>query len=348
MSDLDRRRRNIMWLGGLMLIGFFMPVWSPLSEEPWGLSVPNIQALFHASVAQPGDPGHPAYVACFLLAYPLIAAAALFALSAGAKPLVRGIGLTVLGVLPWAVLWGDSFFRSNDIGSSRGILEALLRDHRGDGLVLWLWLVPFIIMGNLAWIGLFVGSRARWYRPSSQVAHAFGIGGATLFIACLVFPLLLNMSYRAFFPYSESWSDRADPGLPVIFFYGLYAAWAFMAATVVFCLLNSARNDVETARRRARSAFRMFLLAHGVLALVLFVSVIVEVYGPGNSGFAIVGFIAFLKLLMLGAPVLLLIPVGLSDLIVGKGEPLPSASVPSGATPPLMPPLPGPGGTAPA
>jgi hypothetical protein len=313
MSDSQRRRRAFLWLAAVMFIGFFMPVWMvdrPGSDSGGsGLVIPNIEAMADEGIG---------LTQLLTLLHPLLASLIVFGVAWWSKPRVRAIVVVALAVIPVAIgVWQITRVASEhgyDSPLRRFLSSSGFGEGESFGTVLGIGLLAI-----LAWSALLVGVRARFYRPFSQAAYAFGVAGASLLGALLLVIVVSRLT-----PYHDNYRDASE----TVFYYGRQAAWVCMIVAAVLCLLNVPRNEATLARRRARQAFAAFLVAQVIFGLAILASVGVEMYGPSGYGreyLTVRGFLLMLKIFLLAGPVLLLIPFGLSDLIVGDGEPDPEA-----------------------
>lgn len=309
-DDARRRRRNIILIGAALVLSFLLPVVSVIGRAIH-VSFPNIEGLWTAGLG-------PA--ARLLLLSPLVIGAAVIATGALAPVRARGLALIALGLLPPAILLPapqvqDFLYVATTALSPEG----------------WQSLALQASWGYLAWIGMLVGCRARYYRPRSRVACAFGVAGAAVCFMGLLLPFL---------PPEKGLLPLVAPflmlrhGLRAVAGGGMILAIACTAAAGVVNLANHRRRSDERVEELATISFRLFVAGQVVGVAVLIFTMMAAVSAAG-AGASIAFLLLLLKYATWGVGLALLVPVGIADLIVGdeKDRPVPASVVadPSGA-----------------
>jgi len=311
MFEEKKRKQNILTLGVFLIVGFLFPILVPEEGGRSGetqVCLLNIEGLFRPETNLAG---------VFVLLYPLLAGVGVI-LAATAVPTARR-GLCLIGL---GVLWPTILF----IGAE---IRAMFGDQMSESLAGWdsmgLWVI--MVMAFLGWLGLFVGTRTRAYRPSNSIAYGLGVTGALLHLITLIIPakgadfgtipLMLPLklvanekSVREAIGFGDESSTLAG-GLFILVGMGL------LVTTAVLCLMNSLRLDRSQARVRASQSFLCFIggqVAEILGVLILLFSLPTGPYGP-PAGALVLGVIK--SVLWFGCLALLL-PVGVSDLIVER------------------------------
>jgi hypothetical protein len=331
----DRRTANIIVLGAILLAAFACPVLAPKFSDTGGLSVRpyflNVEGLGESMV-----PG----VVKFQLVYPAIAGLALIILAPLLRNFIRSVCILVLGLIPVIVALGSSDVRDVVTTTSREFVGA------SSG--------ASIVLGCLAFIGLYAGARARWYRPGSLAAYIAGAVGGGLYLVQLILPVLPEA--MGTLPIVCMVKMLNVKGLLVVAIGSIVQTACFVAAAII-CLANYPRKT-PSVRGTASAAFT--LLTVGIV--VFLVSI------PGNVLYAIgsqagkvealaigVLLMSLVKMGLWAGGLLLLIPFGATDLIVWLSrptdfpQPMPAVMppgmvmpvpIPAAMYPPPMPPVP--------
>jgi len=293
------RKRNIIWLGIVILLGFLLPAIVPAWQEV-KVVFPNVLVL--------GEEQVPIGVKLFCL-YPGIAGVAVILLAALLRGIARSIvllGLGALFIVLLLVLEGEG--GRGAVGGPIGALVA------SPGAM--------VVIEHLAFLGLFVGSRARCFRPASLAAAIIGTVGGGLYLVSLVLPLLppeagsieLIRPFRAL--------ENKDTVIPAL---GMVTMMGCLMAASTLCIVNVRRNSY--AEGLARKAFELLVVAY----VSLFAAGMAEaakrlVSQPGVRGeLVLAALLETIKSLCWIVGPLLLIPVGLTDLLVNL---LPPPAVP--------------------
>jgi len=289
--EAPRRKLRIALLGVVLMATFVAPLVVP---DPNGGFSPlfNLGILFMDNMP---------WIAVFLAVYPAVAAILAIGLAFLVLPPARGIGLIIVGGASVAVplIWAG-----NEV-VARMLNEQALATAGPATLQ---------VAGLVGMFGLLAGSRARWYRPGSRWAFAIGLLGGALYVLGLVAP--------------------AAPGdirtLPVLLAAGMLAARATIVAGILICLhivctlgasallfVNTPATRPEKAHRRAGLAFRLLVLG-AVLGIAAPLAGAVIAVPPG-AGAGIVATVLYNTAKVIGSviAVLLLMPVGLADALVG-------------------------------
>ena len=334
----DRRTANIIVLGAILLAAFACPVLAPKFSDTGGVSVRpyflNVEGLGESLV-----PG----VVKFQLVYPAIAGLALIILAPLLRNFIRSICILVLGLIPVIVALASSDVRDVVKGTSREL-----------GCISW---NASAVLGCLAFIGLYVGTRSRWYRPVSLAAYIAGAVGGGLYLVQLILPVLPEEAGTL--PIVCMVKMLKVKPLLVVAIGSIVQTACFVAAAII-CLANYPRKT-PSVRGTASAAFT--LLAVGIV--VFLVSVVGNaLYLIGShagkfEAFAI-GVMTLVKMGLWGGGLLLLIPFGATDLIVWLSRPtdfpqpmpavmppgmvmpvpIPAAMCPSAMPPGAVPPVP--------
>ncbi len=283
-AEAAARRKALAWLAALVLgLGFLMPVIS------YGrLSFVNIEMLSEKTASP---------MLKFLAAYPALAGLALFALLFGTTELNRGIGLSVIGVLPLLVLLADrsiGTFYGDTVGSGGSILGSSA------------------LCGLLGCTGLFAGLRTMHYRARFRAGPAIGTIGGVLYVVSLVIPMGAAGSSTT--SLAMPFELMKQDGMRIVGA-GYIVQMLLMVAASVVCVVALAGFDPRKTRSRGDLAFAMFI-----------VSVAIWLAAPVVAGFAapaalpmrqrIVPMMLVARILVWFAAILCLLPFGLADLSV--------------------------------
>jgi hypothetical protein len=166
-----------------------------------------------------------------------------------------------------------------------------------------------IIIFALALMGLFVGSRARFFRPGSQAAAIIGTVGGILVLAILGTVggiVLLAGLVLPVLPGKAGPFPVPAPG-SLLGALGLLAMVGCLIASSILCIMNAVHGP--NSRRRAELAFLLLVAGCAALAISLLVAL-----GEQPIGY----FAAFLSLTKYGcwaAGLFLPVPVGVTHLI---------------------------------
>ena len=296
-DEAAARRRALAWLAALVLgLGFLMPV---ISYD--GLSFVNIEML-RGKGASP--------MLKFLAAYPALAGLVLLALLFGATELNRGIGLSVIGVLPLLVLLADRSigkFYGGTVGSALG---------------------SSALCGFLGCTGLFAGLRTMHYRARFRAGPAIGTIGGVLYVVSRVIPTGAAGSSTT--SLAMPFELMKHDGMLMVGAAFIVQMLLMVAASVV-CVVALAGFDPSKTRSRGDLAFAMLIVSVGIwLAAPVVAGFAVPAALP--MGQRIVPMMLVARILVWFAAILCLLPFGLADLSVtlcadkGAGEARPAAT----------------------
>jgi len=180
----------------------------------------------------------------------------------------------------------------------------------------------FLMLGLLAgtaFTGLFAGARTRWYRPDSLSATIVAMIGV---VCCVLSVLLVFLVDRpaSIKSLSPSLKHLENHG---IWWIGLFllAALVFNGAACVLCLVNTPGKYAPDARNLASLAF--FSLIASIVSTVLAVVIAVCISMPEDvsTGHRIILVFYAIKFGLWEVGFSLLIPVGLTDLLVSLSPP---------------------------
>jgi hypothetical protein len=288
-----RRKRNVLILGILLLASYFTPVVMPTGPGGYKLEFIGITGLTM--------PQFPLAVRAFLL-HPLVAGVATILLACLAGAYARGAALVVLGVIPATIL-----LVSNE---ARAVLGELAAQPQAVAVL------AVLAVHIVGLVGIHVGSRARWYRPDKRSAFGIGVAGGALLLLSLVLPCLGE---------EGGWVLLAAP-LKLI---GADdAGWMGIATLLYFCSLIAAAIVCFTnthgrpyAERRVRAAWAFWLLVASWLCLGLgTVGQTIASFSENSifdKSFVVVMLVNVARQLLAVIAAYLLIPFGLTDLVVG-------------------------------
>lgn len=277
------RKRNVAFVGVMLIIGFIMPVCvaSPYSSS-LQFSLVNIEGLGESGIGWQG---------VFLLLFPLIAGIVTLIL-APLAPRTRGPVLIVLAVSKIVVV----VLAINETGVARLF-----------GPSLQMLTFVYVLSLGMIW-GLLVGCRARWYRPSAKIAYGVGVIGAlcTLLIYFVPFegtPGIVNVFQLV----------SLAPVIGAL----LVLASLLIIGAAVMSLVNAPNRRLETNANTARLTYVIMLLSFGACLLAILVSVI---DAADHAAMFVAGLTATIKGVCWMGGVLLLLPMGLTDVIIGDAS----------------------------
>ena len=283
------RSRNMILLGVVLLVGFLMPV-----VDGADMVFPNF-TVFSAG-------GAPWQLFVIMLA-PGVAGLAMILLACLDRHPVRGVITIALPLLPILVLMTDEKVRLS--------FSFIFEEVAGE-------FVLAVVLLNLGWIGLLVGARSRWYRPRKPAAYWIGLAGAIAFGVFLVLPIMPADAGRI--PAVTAIRMLEVPPIRLVAF-GVVAWIACTVLAGVLCCITGPGRSAGFARRRARAAFR--LLAAGGIALGLCISIAMLQNAGAADAVALV-FTALVKFGCWGVGMILLLPTGITDLVVGPAPEQPA------------------------
>ncbi len=279
----DLRRSGLFRLGLCMTVAFFAPI----------VGFPGQTLLFPELSGEVGvfAAGQPWLVLAVRL-LPLIAGIAMMALARRASPPLRGAIVTGIGASVFLLFLAD--------GAARSVIGQMASAAPTSVSLSLLFLAT-------AACGLLIGARARWYLPTHRPAWWCGLVGA---IGYGLFHLVPN---HGSWPIGDLMlSMRADK----LAFLGLAIHFGCVLTAAVISAVNVPSTPSFVAVARARRCFR--LLVASIVAPVVF-SVLSLIVSPfGDAGMVAVYLTSGAKYAVMFGGLMLLIPLGISELIVGK------------------------------
>ena len=283
------RSRNMILLGVVLLVGFLMPIVDGANFE-----FPNF-AVFSAA-------GAPWQMFVIMLA-PGVAGMAMILLARLGRHPVRGIVTVALPLLPVLVLMTDEEVRRS--------FSFTFKNMSGE-------LILAVLLLNLGWIGLLVGARARWYRPRRGAAYWIGLAGAIAFGVFLMMPIM--PAEAGHIPLITAFKMFEAPPIRLVAF-GVVAWIDCTVLAGVLCLMTAPGKSADFARRRARGAF--LLLIAGAAAFGLCAATALLQNARADDVVAPV-LTALIKFGCWGVGMILLLPTGITDLVVGPAPERPA------------------------
>ncbi len=298
LEDERIRRRAFVRLGVVLLVGFLLPM---VIAGDGGLR------LIFVNILVLGQGGAP-IVTKFWHLYPAIAGIAAILLAVRGKGIARGIVLMLMGMLAVVIS-----IRSGSDAELPRLGGGLSEFSTGSARVVAL----------LAMVGIYVGSRARCFRPRSTAAAIVGAVGGGVYLLTLVLPtqpkevgtipLLtpLKLILDAFHLY------HMPPRFLIFTGFVSLAAMMLLIAAAILCLQNvEARPD---AAHRARGAFALWVASVVPIAFIALygpINRLITGVGEGAVGALLTEFADLVKTGLWAGGILLMIPMGATDLLV--------------------------------
>ncbi len=287
------RARGLFCLGAALVLGFLLPVVIETRRETQ-LVFPNFAILGDADVA---------FLGKLMSLYPLLAGITVIALLYTCPGIGRSVTLMALGLVPILLLLafsggGNSFHQlSRVVGPSAAGVS---------------------LLGMLGVMGVFAGARARSFCPASRVAAVTGAVGAGLHLLSLLIPAQAA-GYRSDSTIAliQPFEWLGDSRTVAFGICGIMCTALGFAASVL-CLVNV--REGRNAGLLARVAFSLLitdLLLNAACGMVFAVMSEHGLAGVAKGLLPVLIVIAKTSFLVLG--LLLLAPVGLTDLIVNIG-----------------------------
>jgi hypothetical protein len=281
-----RQRANLILLGVIILTGFIIPV--VRTDHITGArsaEFVNITILTQDSI--------PASIKVLVLT-PAVAGIALLILQYAAKHPLRGSVIIFLAMTPILIILADlqNFGALNQLESNLPPGNSFM--------TLVIFLGAFV-----APVAMLVGIRSRTYRPDSPIAYWFGVAGAAAWFIFLIAPVLNAENGHIFMMLPVKMIERA--GLSGVSM-GLLVMMASLAISGAICIINKPTEDAQKARNLAGMAYWIALA--GVVVFMLCIS------GEFLANFP--GMVRVLKLLCMFGGMFLLLPAGITDLVVGR------------------------------
>jgi len=227
----------------------------------------------------------------FLL--PAVAGVGLLVLQGTTKHPVRGIVILFLAILPVLLTMTD--MRIMGIAS---VMEKYMPADEAVRLMI-MFLGLFV-----APIALLVAVRSRGYRPNSQTAYWFGTAGAAAWFMFLLTPALPAQQGHIFLMLPIKMIGAPNLGSLSMGLMVLMVSWSIAA---IICIINRPTDDDQKARSQASLAYWTILAGFVVLMLCM----------AGQFLGSFEGIIASIKFLCCFGGIALMIPTGITDLVVG-------------------------------
>jgi hypothetical protein len=252
-AEGDVQQLGFVWLGAVLLIAFFLPVYAG--------------RFLMLNILELSEKGGPALIKVLAI-YPVLAGIATLALARTAKGVNRSLPVLAMGLLVLILFYASPEIRE---------------DFRG-GSVPPAGLGGFIII--LGMIGTFAGSRACSLRPASRLAATVGAVGAGLYLLGLILPtqpklgsIPLAAPFVLIFSFSEHFGGAF---LVIVLALMSLAGMGLMIGASVLCLLNATPR--EDAGPRAQTAFRLWIWSLVVLVAMSLVPLVWAVFsGPFSA-----------------------------------------------------------------
>lgn len=303
--DVEERRRRcvVVMLGVFLCLGVLLPVFVPGDVE-FGDTIVRMPVDTGTDEAEPAS--RLVFINIALL-------------------MVKGIPTSIKVLLVYPLFVGVPVIFAGALGTHRvrgGVLVAVILVPSllavlgvGD---LFPWDVDAVVMrrlmvligASIGWQCLFAGLRARSYRPGSDAAHVVAVCGSIAYLVCLVLPVY------------EAKMGRMLLLAPLRFFreaQTVLLGWLLVGATL--CVILSAAFAIQaglgrkwrTSRTLAKLTFALFVLGW-ILGGCAMIGSLVAAARLKEFTFAP---LALLKTGMLFTGMTLLLPVGISELLIG-------------------------------
>lgn len=279
----DTRRTNLFRIGLALTIAFLAPI--------------------------AGMPGHALFFpqfthkATLLMLLPLAAGITLMTMVRRVDVPLRGVVSLSLGLLMFVILLFNKD-ASSPVGNSMGAMP-----------------VSASVSGALFLLGvfgLFVSLRLRWYRPLHEYAYLIGAVAAGFYLLYLFIPS------HGYMPIAIPFHVFKLSGLLGL---GMLANVGLLAAAAVICLTNTPSTSGWQASTKAGRAFLCLVGAIAIPFLVLILSTMSmadsmasPTGAPGMGSPAMLFISTALKFTVMYGGLVLLIPVGIVDILVGRTQ----------------------------
>ncbi len=281
-----RQRANLILLGVVLLIGFLMPIVHDNGpQRPRSFDMVNITILGKI-------PAPPMSIKVICLV-PGVAGVGLLVLQVLTKHPLRGIMILFMAVVPILIALADLQLVRAMTGSQKATPT-------GNTLAMTLCFLGLFA----APVAMLVGIRSRSYQPDNHTAYYFGVAGAVLWLVFLVTPALPAEMGHIFLMVPIKLITNTGPSAQSI---GLIAIAACMTVTAALCIVNTPSTEFMKARKLAGTAFLTFIIGVTVLLLCL--------VGQAVGSFPLL--VATIKYVCWFGGVFMLLPAGITDLVVG-------------------------------
>lgn len=282
----ELRGKNLFLIGAVIAAAFFAPI---VGIPGQGFIVPELsgeRGVFSGELSG---------LALVVTLLPLLGGVVVMALSRMASPPMRGVGVTLVGAALFGMFFGDAGAREA-IGQSFSLTPSTV------DLSVLLWMVGAL--------GLIASTRIRWYRPIHKLAYLIGAIAGGCYITYLFLPV------AGIRPISQA---LAAFRLDALMGSAVMANIVFMFVAAVICIINLPFASNSRAAGRTRLAFFLLLLA---VMIPVFIAMIGMLSAPGIGGMMAMPFIsAGAKYGIIFGGLVLLIPIGIADLLIGRAEP---------------------------
>lgn len=280
----ELRRGHLFRIGMAMTIAFFLPI----------AGAPGRFLFFPQFSTFPGMS-----LAGLAVLLPLIAGITMMLLAKRSDTPLRGAVTLGLGVMLFGLMLVDR-------GASSAISQSVNALPSSVSLSL--------ILLTLGSFGLLISARLRWYRPTSHHAFMIGAVAAGSYGLYLFIPSNGSMPIAGVF---DSFKMHKMLGLGVLVNVGL------MVAAGVICAMNHPSTLSSDASAKARRAFLCLVGAVvipafliGIAAISMFSSMSMGGMGSGSPSTMLIS--SAVKFGVMYGGLVLLIPIGIVDLLVGR------------------------------
>lgn len=276
-----RRFAALMVLGSMLIAGFILPVFGVGPRGDFHMEFVNLTALNHS----------PNVLATVMMLYPIIAGVLLLIIAGAVKGPMRGVTMVLLGLLP--IVYG--VIEAANSGALRGLVIV----PRGSILIAIIMLIGLY--------GVFIGNRARWYRPDCKPAYVFALIGGCCLLVVLMAPLGEKPVFIEVFG-----ALQGNVAMAI----GIIIPVYMMIAAGVISVINSHAKPLPTASNLGGLAFRLLL---GSLVIGFIVIVAAQFMIQGFEVWALVtAFSVTLKGFCWAGGIMLLLPLGVTDMLIGN------------------------------
>jgi hypothetical protein len=280
------RGKNLFWIGSVIAAAFFAPI---VGIPGQSFIVPELSGETRVFSDQLSG------LALAVTLLPLVGGVVVMALSRMASQPKRGIGITLVG----AALFG-LFFTDGEAREAIGQSFSLAPSSVDLSVILWM----------VGAFGLLTSTRTRWYRPIHKLAYLIGAIAGGCYITYLFLPV------AGIRPIAQA---LAALRLDALMGSAVMANIVFMSVAAVICIINLPFASNSRAAGSTRLAFFFLLLA---VMIPVFIATIGMLSAPSIAGMTAMPFIsAGAKYGIIFGGLVLLIPIGIADLLIGRAEP---------------------------
>ncbi len=289
-GERDAQQLGFIWLGAVLLIAFFLPVYR--------------DRFLMLNILMFTEEGAPALIK-LLAIYPVLAGIATLALARTVKGINRSLPILAMGLLVLILFYLSPEIR-HEAGGATGSPLGI------GGLIILLGMV-----------GTFAGSRARCLRPASKIAATVGAVGGGLYLLALVLPTQPKEfgTVAVAGPFRVLFGTELGGGfLRIVIGLLSLGGMGLMIAASILCLMNTSPR--KGAHARAAMAVRLWIWSL-VLLVVASLVPLVEAVSSGDVSarelFSELSFIIKMDLHVFG--LFFLILLGAAGLIADLPEP---------------------------